>query len=149
MYNLWQFVHVLAAVVWVGAAVLSVFLSVRLGALKDNPVAGPASGLVEKTSVPVFIVSSLGTLISGLVLAFGWVGFEPLWIKIGLGGVIISIIVGIAYFRPHGEKLEAAMEASGPDNPQVRSMIQQAQLVSIAELVVLAFVIWAMVVKPA
>jgi hypothetical protein len=149
VYNIWQFLHVLSAVIWVGAATLSVFLSIRFGGLKDDPIAGPASGLVEKTSVPLFIVSSLGTLITGLILAFGWIGFGPLWIKIGLVGVIASIVVGIAYFRPHGEKLEAAMQATGPNDPQVRSMIQQAQIVSIAEIVVLAIVIWAMVVKPA
>jgi uncharacterized membrane protein len=148
VYNFWQFLHVLSAVAWVGAALLSLFLSLRLGALNDNSIAGPASGLMEKTSVPFFIVSSLGTLITGLILAFGWVGFGPLWIQIGLGGVIISVIVGIVYFRPHGEKLEAAMEATGPDDPHVRSMIRQAEMVSVAELVVLVFVIWAMVVKP-
>lgn len=27
-------------------------------------------------------------------MAFGWITFEPMWIKIGLGGVIISIVVG-------------------------------------------------------
>lgn len=149
MYDFWQFLHVLSAVVWVGSAALSVFLSMRIGTLQDNPVAGPASGLVEKTSVPIFIVASLGTLITGLILAFGWIGFSPLWIKIGLAGVIASIVVGIAYFRPHGEKLEAAMQSTGLNDPHVRSMIRQAQIVSIAELVVFAIVIWAMVVKPA
>jgi Predicted integral membrane protein (DUF2269) len=149
VYNFWQYLHVLSAVVWVGAAALSVFLSLRFGALRDNPIAGPAAGLMEKTSVPVFIVSSLGTLITGLVLAFGWIGFGPLWIKIGLVGVIVSIVVGLAYFRPYAERLEAAMESGGRDDPEVRSMIRQGQLVSIAELVLFAFVVWAMVVKPA
>ena len=149
MYNFWQFIHVLSAVVWVGSAALSVFLSLRLSGMRDDPIAGPASGLMEKTSVPIFILSSLGTLISGVILAIGWVGFEPLWIKIGLVGVVISIIVGIAYFKPHAERLEGAIQASGPNDPGVRSMVQQAQIVSIADLVVLAFVIWAMVVKPA
>lgn len=76
---------------------------------------------MEKTSVPLFIVASFGTLITGLVLAFGWVTFDPLWIKIGLGGVIVSIIVGMAYFAPHGKKLEAAVEANGPDRPVCQS----------------------------
>jgi hypothetical protein len=148
MYNFWQFLHVLFAIIWVGSAVLSVFLSLRLGVMHDNPVAGPASGLVEKSSVPVFIVSSFGTLITGLILAFGWVTFGPLWIKIGLGGVILSIVVGIAYFAPHGKKLEAAIEAGGPNDPSVRMMVRQAQIVSIAELVLFAVIVWTMVAKP-
>jgi hypothetical protein len=125
-----------------------VFLSLRLGSMRDNPVAGPASGLVEQTSVPLFIVASFGTLITGLILAIGWVTFDPLWIQIGLGGVIVSIVVGIAYFAPHGKKLEAAIEASGPDNPTVKAMVRQAQIVSVGELVLFAVIVWAMVVKP-
>jgi hypothetical protein len=149
MYNFWQFLHVLFAIIWVGSAVLSVFLSLRLGALRDDPVAGPASGLIEKNSVPVFIVSSFGTLITGLILTFGWITFDPLWIRIGVGGVIVSIIVGIAYFAPHGKKLEAAIEANGPNDPSVTAMVRRAQIVSMAELILFAVIVWAMVAKPA
>ena len=148
MYDFWQFLHVLFAIIWVGAAALGIFLSLRLGAMHENPVAGPASGLMEKTSVPLFMVASLGTLITGLIMAFGWVTFEPLWIKIGLGGVLLSIIVGMGYFAPHGKKLEAAIEANGPTDPSVRAMVRQAQIVSMAEMVLFAVIVWAMVVKP-
>ena len=148
MYNFWQYLHVLFATTWVGAAVLDVFLSLRLSALRDNPVAGAAFGLMEKSSVPLFIVSSLGTLITGLVLAFGWVTFEPLWIKIGLGGVILSIVVGIAYFAPLGKKVEAAIEANGQNDPAVMAMVHRAQIVSVAEVFLFAVIVWAMVVKP-
>lgn len=148
MYNFWQVLHVLFAVVWVGAAVLALFLSLRFGSMRDNPTAGPASGLVEATAVPLFMVAALGTLITGLIMAFGWVTFEPLWIKIGLGGVIVSIAVGMGYFAPHGKKLEAAMATNGPTDPKVQAMIRQAQLVSMAEVVLFAIVIWAMVAKP-
>jgi hypothetical protein len=103
---------------------------------------------MEKSSVPLFIGSSLGTLITGLVLAFGWVTFDPLWIKIGLGGAILSIVVGIAYFAPHGEKVEAAIEASGPNDPAVIAMVRQIQIVSVAELFLFAVIVWAMVAKP-
>lgn len=148
MYNFWQYLHVLFATTWVGAAVLDVFLSLRLSALRDNPVAGAASGLMEKSSVPLFIVSSFGTLIPGLVLAFGWVTFDPLWIKIGLGGVVLSIVVGVAYFAPLGKKVEAAIEANGPKDPAVMAMVRQAQIVSVAELFLFAVIVWAMVAKP-
>ena len=148
MYNFWQFLHVIAAITWVGGAGMTFFLSLRLSAARDNPIAGPASGLMEKTSVPLFMVASLATLATGLVLAFGWIGFDPLWIKIGLGGLLLSIIVGITYFKPLGEKMEAAIAEGGPDDARVQSMVRQAQVVSAAELVVLAIVVWAMVAKP-
>lgn len=148
MYNFWQFLHVTLAMTWIGAFVLSLFLSFRLGAMRDNPVAGPASGLIEKKAVPLFIVAAFGTLTTGLIMAFGWVTFGPLWIKIGLGGAIISIVVGMTYFAPHGKKLEAAIETSGANDASVQAMVRQAQMVSLAEGVVLLIVVWAMVTKP-
>lgn len=148
MYNFWQFLHVTSAIVWAGGAVMTFFLSMRLNAARDNPMAGPASALMEKTAVPLFIVVSLSTLATGLVLAFGWVGFEPLWIQIGLGGITLSLVAGFGYFKPHGEKLEAAIAERGPADARVQAMIRQLQIVAAAELVVLAIVVWAMVVKP-
>ena len=148
MYEFWQFLHVTAATVWIGGSVLFLFLSLRFGAARDNPIAGPATGLMAKTSVPVFAVASLMTLVTGLIMAFGWVGFEALWIKIGLGGIILSIIMGFGYHRPHGAKLEAAMQERGPSDPGVQALVRRGNLVSVVELAILIFVIWAMVAKP-
>lgn len=92
---------------------MTLFLSLRFSAARDNPIAAPASGLVEKSAVPLFIAASLATLVTGLVMAFAWTGFGPLWIKIGLVGIVLSLVVGIAYFKPHGEKIEAAIARRG------------------------------------
>ena len=148
MYNFWQFLHVTSATVWVGGSILALFLSFRLAAARDNPVAGPATGLMAKTSVPLFAISSLLTLITGLVLAFGWVTFEPLWIKIGLAGVIVSIVMGFGYHRPHGAKLEAAMQERGPNDASVQALVRQGNMVAVVELAFLIVVVWAMVAKP-
>ena len=148
MYNLWQFLHVTSAIAWVGAAVLGLFLSFRLGAMRHNAVAAPASRLMEATAVPLYIVASLATLATGLVMAFGWVGFEPLWIKIGLGGIIISIVMGIAYFKPQVAKIDAAIEERGEADPAVQAMIRRTNFAGVIELAILLLVVWAMVVKP-
>lgn len=149
MYNFWQFLHVTAATVWVGGSILTLFLTLRLQAQSENPIAGPATGLMMKTSVPLFAIASLTTLITGLVLAIGWVTFDPLWIKIGLAGVIVSIVMGFGYHRPHGAKLQAAIEQRGPADESVKALVRQGNLVAVAELAFLIVVVWAMVTKPA
>lgn len=149
MYNFWQFLHVVSAVVWVGAAALVVFLSLRLEAVHDDPLATAAGRLTESQSVPLFMVASMATFVTGLIMAFGWVGFGPLWIKIGLVGVLVSLVLGFGYFKPHIEKLEAAVKERGPNDPEVRRKVRESNYVAIGELVVFLIVVWAMVVKPA
>ncbi len=148
MYEFWQFLHVISAIVWVGSATLALFLSLRLGAAKDNPIAAPATRLIEMTSVPLFMIVSLSTLVTGLVLAFGWTGFGPLWIKIGLGGIAVSLIMGFGYFKPQIAKLDAAMKERGPEDSGVQALVRQTDIMATLELVVFLVVVWAMVTKP-
>lgn len=148
MYDFWQFLHVTSAIVWVGAAALALFLSLRFSAAHHEPIAFSASRLMETTAVPLFIVASLATLVTGLVMAFAWIGFGPLWIKIGLGGIIVSLVMGFGYFKPHIAKVEAAVQEHGPADPGVRALIRQANIASAIELLVFLVVIWAMVTKP-
>ena len=148
MYDFWQFLHVMSAAIWVGAAALALFLSFRLGAAQNDPAAFSASRLLETTSVPLFIIASMATFITGLIMAFGWIGFGPLWIKIGLGGILISMVMGFGYFKPQIAKLEAAISERGATDAGVQAKIRQMNMVAAAELVVFFVIIWAMVTKP-
>lgn len=148
MYNFWQFLHVAFAVAWVGGSILFIFLGFRLAASRENAMAGPAAGLVAETAVPLFMTVSLGTLVTGLILAFGWIGFGPLWIKIGLAGIVISLVMGFGYHKPHGAKLAEAMQQRGPGDPRVQALVRQGNIVGLIETIILVIVIWAMVVKP-
>jgi hypothetical protein len=147
LYNFWQFLHVTSAIVWVGAATMALFLAFRLESIRD-PLASRANRLMESKSIPLFMVASLSTLVTGLVMAFGWVGFGSLWIKIGLGGIFISLVLGFGYFKPQIEKLDVLLEESGAEDPGVRALVRQANIVAAVELAILLVVVWAMVVKP-
>ena len=126
---------------------MALFLSFRLEAVGD-PAASRASRLMESKSVPLFMIASLATLVTGLTMAFGWVGFSPLWIKIGLGGIFISLVLGFGYFKPHIEKLDVLTAQRGPEDAGVRALVRQANAVAAAELLILLVVVWAMVTKP-
>jgi hypothetical protein len=147
VYDFWQFLHVTSAIVWVGAATLALFLSFRLEAVGD-PVASRAGRLMESKAVPLYMVASLATLVTGLVMAFGWVGFSPLWIKIGLGGIFISLVLGFGYFKPQIAKLDALVEERGPEDAGVRTMVRHVNVVAAVELLIFLVVVWAMVTKP-
>lgn len=126
---------------------MALFLSFRLTSISD-PVASKAASLLESKSVPLFMVVSLSTLVTGLIMAFGWVGFGPLWIKIGLGGIVISLVLGFGYFKPHIEKLNVLLEERGPEDPAIRALVRQSNMVAAVELAIFLLVVWAMVTKP-
>jgi hypothetical protein len=147
LYNFWQFLHVTSAIVWVGAATMALFLAFRLESIRD-PLASRANRLMESKSIPLFMVASLSTLVTGLVMAFGWVGFGSLWIKIGLGGIFISLVLGFGYFKPQIEKLDVLLEERGAEDTGIRALVRQANIVAAVELAILLVVVWAMVVKP-
>jgi putative copper export protein len=147
VYDFWQFLHVTSAIVWVGAAAMALFLSVRLEAAGD-PSASTANRMVESKAVPLFMVASLATLVTGLVMAFGWIGFEPLWIKIGLGGIFLSLVIGFGYFKPRIAKLDALVAERGSEDAGVRALGRQMNVVAAVELLIFLVVVWAMVTKP-
>lgn len=148
MYNFWQFIHVASAITWVGGGVMTLFLTLRWRAATADPMAGPATGLMAQTGVPLFATASLATLVTGLIMAFGWTGFDPLWIKIGLAGSLITLVMGFGYHKPHDAKLNAAVQEKGPDDASVQALTRQGLVVSIIEMVILFGVVLTMVTKP-
>lgn len=147
MYDFWQFLHVTSAIVWVGSATLSLFLLLRLGKLGD-PSIDSYLRLADEKSVPLFASTSMLTLVTGLVMAFGWVGFGPLWIKIGLAGIFVSMVMGFGYFLPTINKIKATVAERGAEDPSVVAMSRQITIVSGVELAIFLVVVWAMVTKP-
>lgn len=145
MFETLKFIHVLAAIVWVGGGIVSTILGVRmrrastehrLGFSRDmgfvgERVYGPAAGIA---------------LIAGIwmVIDEPAFGFGQAWIIIGLGGFLLSSIIGVAFFGPAAKALAADLEA-GRSNDALQARISR---VSYLDLAILLVVVWAMVVKP-
>ena len=72
----------------------------------------------------------------------------PLRIEIGLGGILISLVLGFGYFKPLIEKVNVLVEERGPEDPGVRALTRQSNMVATVELAVFLVVVWAMVTKP-
>ena len=146
LYEGLQTIHVLSVVVWVGGAFM---LQILVRRVKR---AGPErlGQLVQDfaaVGTRVFLPASLLLVITG----FGMVGegeldLEP-WIHFGLGVWLLTFVNGAFYLGPRYGKARAQIEAEGP-TPAVRTQLDRLFLVSQLELLLLALVIVAMVVKP-
>jgi uncharacterized membrane protein len=150
-YTGFKFVHVLAAVVWVGGAcVVQVY---ALLALRTNdPVRVAAfAGDTEFVGTRIFIPASLILLVSGLFTVHesgGAWSYSQGWVQFGVAIVVLSIVVGAGYLGPESGRIARATEAHGVASAEVQARIRRILLVSRIELVLLLCVIFDMVVKP-
>jgi uncharacterized membrane protein len=147
-YNLFKFLHVASAIVWLGGVSSVTVLNMRLArssadhatqatlarelAFLGRAVVGPAAGL---------------TLVAGVVAAVvGSVDMAALWISWGFAGLIISMALGGTLIRRTTVSLETALaEGGGAEVATLRGRLTTLNLIN---LLILVSVVAAMVFKP-
>ncbi len=149
LYELLLLLHIIAAITWVGAATTYFALELRTDLSGDVEREASQNDDAEWLSPRLFIPTSMGTLIFGVLAAIegNW-DFGSLWIIIGLTGFAVSFATGIGYFEPEIKKLAAAIERDGATHPEVRRSVANLKMVGRIELAVLYVVVASMVVKP-
>ena len=149
-YELLLFLHIVAAIVWLGSGLLIQILAVRAERARDveglRRVAGEAAALGET----LFIPASLATLVFGVLLVIdGPWGFDMLWIVLGLVGYLATFLTGILVMKPGSEKVAAIMERdqgvmSAEAEVEIRKLLTKGRL----DTVVLYMVVAIMALKP-
>ena len=148
MYNVFKFLHVAAAVVWVGSGVGLVALMATMTRAGDRAGLMTVSRHLEVLGPRLFGPAAMSTLIFGVltVLTGEW-EFTDLWIIIGLVGVAISLVF-VAVSNPQQKRLAATVQEHGPDHPDVAAISSRLRTLNMVDLLVLFIVIAAMVFKP-
>lgn len=149
LYELLLFLHIVAAIIWVGAGTTYFALELRTDLSGDVEREASQNDDAQWLAPRLFIPASMGTLILGVLAAIegNW-DFGSLWIIIGLIGFGISFAVGIGYFEPEIKRLAAAIQGGGATSPEVRRRMANLKLVGRIELTVLYVVVASMVIKP-
>jgi len=144
-----KFVHVIAAVVWVGGAVAANIQGTRISRSGNGERLAAFGRDTEWLGTHVYMPSSLIVLVFGILTALkGHYSFAQAWLIIGIAGVAATAITGSAYLGPELKRISGIIEARGSNDPE--AIRRTTRLISIAriDLVVLAFVIFVMVTKP-
>lgn len=145
-YNVWQALHILAAVTWVGGALAIQLIYSRMKLSGDGLPNFLAA--VEWVGMRFFIGSSLVLVVTGFIMVgqADW-GWDP-WIVFGLVVWAISFLTGAFFLGPESGRLAKLAEERGFEDPEVQS--RRGRLLTIArfELVLLVLVILAMTIKP-
>lgn len=146
-YELFLFLHIASAIIWVGGGFFLQVLSLRVLGTKDEARIAGFAGDVEVLGTRVFMPASLLLIVTGAALAINgnWDWSEP-FISFGLLVWIISVVAGVAYLGPTSGKIKAEIESGGA-NPRAQQLIGNVLRYSRIELVLLWIVVFMMVVK--
>ena len=150
MYNLLQFLHVAAAIIWIGSGIGLVALFGVLNSAGERETLLNTSRHVEKLGTRLFAPSAMATLIFGILTVLaseGSIGFEDLWIVIGFAGVALSLVF-VAVSNPNNRKIGEAAAAEGPNSETVTRLLAKGRMLNYVDITLLLVVVWAMVTKP-
>ena len=146
LYEALLFVHVLAAMVWVGGSIMLGFISARVEGTGDAEFRARFSRAAEVVG-PVFGGSALLVLAAGVWMVVESEGIElsQTWVWLGLAGFVLSGVLG-AYFAPASHRITAALEAGDVADADRRA--KTFKLMSTLSLVLLVLIVADMVFKP-
>jgi putative copper export protein len=148
IYNTLQFIHVVAATLWLGGSVALALMNARLSGKLDRDgtaVLARQSGWVGSV---IFGPAAIVTLVAGIgMLAVVDLG-EPLWVAWGFIVVFASIILSTGFIRRLARRLVQLSSAAEPDLATVSATRARLGLLNGLNMLLLLSAVWAMVVKP-
>ncbi len=146
-YEILLFLHVTAAIVWLGSGLFLQLLVFRADKTGDMPLTKGIAANSAWMAQRLFIPASLSVLVLGILLTIeGPWSFGDLWIVLGLVGYVVSFLVGIGFIEPEGKRIHAAMEAGQAERAAYH--VRRINTVSRMGLAVLYLVVAAMALKP-
>ena len=148
-YEVLKFLHVAAVIAWVGAPVVLTVLQARLRRAGDRATLMGIGRQMETMGKVFFSPLAVATLVTGILMVATTDGlsFGDPWILIGLVGIAASLGIGLGLIAPTGKKLGVAAQATPPDGPAIARLSQRMTTLTVLNIVILFFVVWAMVVK--
>lgn len=147
LYLLVKFLHVAAAIIWIGAGVGLVILGIAAERSRDEVEYGRIIKQVVFMAPRVFIPSSVAALVLGIIAAWMSWGFTYLWIDIGLVGFAITFCTGNFLLKPRADKVTEIL-AKGPLTPQALAIGRELLGLAKFDYVMLFVVVADMVFKP-
>jgi uncharacterized membrane protein len=148
-YELLLFLHVAAAIVWLGAGMVIQFFALRAERSRNAVEIHRVASEAEWLAMRLFVPASLAVLVFGLALVFdGPWGFDQLWIVLGLVGFATTFVTGLFLIKPVSDKIAAQAERDGGLTPGTLVEVERLLTKARSDYVVLLLVIADMVIKP-
>jgi uncharacterized membrane protein len=148
-YTFFKSLHVVAAVIWVGGALMIQAFALRILRTNDARRMADFAKDTEVIGMRLFIPTTWVLLLAAIGMMLNLdLSWGQNWIVFGLIAWIASFIVGAGFVGPESGRIGKLVERDGPESPAAQARIKRILLISRCELVVLLAVIVNMVVKP-
>ena len=150
LYDFLLFVHLGAAITWLGGGVATQFFAMRAIASGDSKRIAAFALDIKWIGDRVLAIASILTLIAGIALVWeseAW-GFGDDWIVIALALFAFTFLAGVGFFGPESGRISALVEREGADSPAAQARIRRILVLSRIDLVLLFLIVFDMTVKP-
>lgn len=148
-YDAYKFVHVSAAIVWIGGGVMAQILAARATSTRDDQYFARLFQDVGFLANRLFIPSSLTVVAMGLLMVIdGPWSFKPLWVVLGLAGYVATFVTGAFVLGPRSERAAERYDEAGLMTPDIAAEMRRVLLLVRVDTVALFLVVADMVIKP-
>ncbi|HYI23431.1 MAG TPA: DUF2269 family protein [Candidatus Limnocylindrales bacterium] len=148
MYQLFLYIHIICAVIWVGGAVAMQALAIMASRSSDTSDLPRVGHYAERIGTFVFLPASILLFIAGAVMVVQAWSFGQVWVAVSVGLWILSAGAGALYLGPNAKKVGQLFATEGSASTAGRSLLNRLFLVSRLELVSFFVIIALMVFKP-
>ncbi|HZT92133.1 MAG TPA: DUF2269 family protein [Gaiellaceae bacterium] len=144
-YDGMLFVHVAAAMIWLGGATMLQFVALRARTRGPEGMKAFARDMAW-IGKNVLTPASLAVLVCGVGMVVDAWSFGDDWVVIALALFGIAFATGVGYFEPEGKRLGRAMAEGRVDEAQRRAA--RLTVISRLELSLLYLIVFDMFFKP-
>jgi hypothetical protein len=147
-YDLLNFVHIVAAAVWLGGGVILQLIIGRARRATDPARLRDAMTDAAWVGNRVFAPAALVLVLAGFgLIAQGEWDWDP-WIHLGITGWALLFLIGIAFHGRAEARIVELLAEQPPDAPPVRERVARYFMVTGIETLILVLVLLDMVLKP-
>jgi len=141
------YIHILAAISWMGAGITLILLAVRARQVGEElKMIGQMEWVGSRIGGPSVILM-FGSGVWMVTRSGAW-QFGQSWIILAIALVVLLFLVGVGFHVPQYRRIRAAVRQFGKDSPEARRLIHRSFLAAQVEVVLLAVVLLLMVFKP-
>lgn len=143
-YMLLKFLHVLAAIIWIGGVFVMLLLGINAAKSGDDETLVRIVEQMGWSAERVYVPASIATVLLGVIIAALGHMWNDLWIIIGLAGMAITMALGILALTPRVKKIAAIHSVT----PETIAISRQTLTLVKFDCAALFVVVADMVLKP-